>query len=99
MGEGVEGAGNVREVTDEFLIEVHKAKEGLDLLYLCQCQGRPFCDSADLHQIHGNMMTSPRYSISFCSNLHFSCLRNSLHSWRVARTWQKINWCSERLGE
>ncbi len=39
---------------DELPIEVHKAKEGLDLLYLCQ--GRPFCDSTDLHQIHGNVV-------------------------------------------
>src|SRR5258705_10274372 len=39
---------------DELPIEVHKAKEGLDLLYLCQ--GRPFCDSTDLCQIHGDMV-------------------------------------------
>jgi len=38
----------------ELPIEVHKAKEGLDLLYLCQ--GRPFCDSTDLCQIHGDMV-------------------------------------------
>ncbi len=54
VGEGIEGAGNIREVTDELPIEVHKAKEGLDLLYLCQ--GRPFCDSADLHQIHSDVV-------------------------------------------
>ena len=45
--------GDIREVTNKLPIEVHKAKEGLDLLYLCW--GRPFHDSADLCQIHGNM--------------------------------------------
>src|SRR5258708_39641009 len=54
VGEGIEGAGNIREVMDELLVEVYKAKEGLDLLYLHQ--GRPFCDSADLCQIHGNVV-------------------------------------------
>src|SRR5258705_4681525 len=39
---------------DELPIEVYKAKEGLDLLYLCQ--GRPFCDSADLCWVHGDMV-------------------------------------------
>src|SRR5258708_13189857 len=43
-------------------------------------------------------MTSPRYSTSFCSNLHFSGLRNSLCLQRVARTWQPISQCSERVG-
>ncbi len=32
VGEGIEGAGDIREVMDELPIEVHKAKEGLDLL-------------------------------------------------------------------
>ncbi|SRR5258708_10598720 len=50
----ITGTGNIGEVTDELPIEVHKAKEGLDLLYLCQ--GRPFHDSADLHQIHGDVV-------------------------------------------
>ncbi len=54
VGEGIEGVGNIGEVMDELPIEVHKAKEGLDLLYLCW--GRPFCDSMDLHQIHGDMV-------------------------------------------
>jgi len=54
VGEGIEGVGNIGEVMDELPIEVHKAKEGLNLLYLCR--GRPFCDSTDLHQIHGNMV-------------------------------------------
>src|SRR5258707_15598858 len=83
----ITGTGNIGEVTDELPIEVHKAKEGLDLLYLCQ--GRPFHDSTDLHWIHGNVvfeMTNPRYSTSFHLNLHFSGLRNSLYSQRVART-------------
>ena len=39
---------------DELLIEVYKAKEGLDLLYLHQSM--PFHDSMDLHWIHGNMV-------------------------------------------
>src|SRR6266436_3663574 len=85
--ECVEGAGNIGEVVDKLLIEVHKAKEGLDLLDLCW--GWPFCNSVDLHWIHSNMsfkMTNLRYSTSFCSNLHFSGLRNSLCSWRVDRT-------------
>ena len=46
--------GNIREVADKLLIEVHKAKEGLDLL--CLCQGRPFHDSVDLCWIHGDMV-------------------------------------------
>jgi len=53
-GEGIEGVGDIREVTNKLPIEVHKAKEGLDLLYLCW--GRPFHDSADLCQIHGDMV-------------------------------------------
>src|SRR5260370_32889212 len=81
-GEGI-GAGNIREVTDELLIAVHKAKEGLDLLYLCQ--GSPFHDSTDLHAIYGSVvfeMTNPRYSTSFHLNFHFSGLINSLCSHR-----------------
>src|SRR5258708_15526802 len=53
-GEGIEGAGDIREVADELLIEVHKAKEGLDLL--CLCHGRPFHDSTDLCWIHGDVV-------------------------------------------
>src|SRR5258707_2786035 len=59
----ITGTGNIGEVTDELPIEVHKAKEGLDFLYLCQ--GRPFHDSTDLHQIHGDVvfvtLSSPGY--------------------------------------
>ena len=36
VGECIEGASNIREVMDKLSIEVHKAKEGLDLLDLCQ---------------------------------------------------------------
>src|SRR5260221_7204221 len=50
----ITGTGNIGEVTDELPIEVHKAKEGLDLLYLCW--GRPFCDSMDICWIHGDMV-------------------------------------------
>src|SRR5260221_8933133 len=39
---------------DKLLIEVHKAKEGLDLLDLHW--GQPLHNSADLHQIHSNMV-------------------------------------------
>ncbi len=53
-GEGIEGAGNIGEVADELPIEVHKTKEGLDLLYLCW--SRPVHDSADLCRIHGNVV-------------------------------------------
>src|SRR5258708_14851925 len=77
VGEGIEGAGDIGEVADELPIEVHKAKEGLDLL--CLCQGRPFHDSADLHQIHGNMVFQDDQSkvLNLCSQ-------------RVVRTWQMI---------
>src|SRR5260221_12772249 len=53
-GEGVKGAGNIGKVTDELLIEVHKAKEGLDLLDLCW--GQPLHNSADLCWVHGDMV-------------------------------------------
>jgi len=53
-GEGIEWAGDIGEVMDELPVEVHKAKEGLDLLYLHW--GRPFHDSVDLRRIHGNMV-------------------------------------------
>jgi len=46
VGEGIEGVGNIGEVQE--------AKEGLDLLYLCW--GRPFHDSVDLCQIHGDVV-------------------------------------------
>src|SRR5260221_62382 len=39
---------------DKLLIEVHKAKEGLDLLDLHW--GQPLCNSADLCWIHSNMV-------------------------------------------
>src|SRR5260221_6937982 len=52
--ECIEGVGNIGEVTDKLPIEVHKAKEGLDLLDLHW--GQPFCDSTDLHQIHSHMV-------------------------------------------
>ena len=100
MGEGIERVDDVGEAADELPIEVYKAKEGLDLLYLCQ--GRPFHDSTDLHWIHGNVvfeMTNPRYSTSFHLNLHLSGLRNSLHSQRVARTWWMVHQCLERVQE
>src|SRR5258708_34908599 len=54
VSECVEGAGNIREVMDKLLIEVHKAKEGLDLLDLHW--GWPFCNSMDLCQIHSDMV-------------------------------------------
>ena len=54
VSEHVEGAGNIREVTDKLPIEVHKAKEGLDLLDLCW--GQPFHDSVDLHWIHSHII-------------------------------------------
>src|SRR5258708_23189767 len=47
-------AGNIGEVADKLLIEVHKAKEGLDLLDLHW--GQPFHDSLDLCQIHSHMV-------------------------------------------
>src|SRR5260221_13706856 len=40
--------------TTLFRSEVHKAKEGLDLLDLHW--GQPLCNSVDLHQIHSNMV-------------------------------------------
>ncbi len=39
---------------DKLSIEVHKAKEGLDLLDLHW--GWPLCDPVDFCQIHGNMV-------------------------------------------
>ena len=39
---------------DKLLVEVHKAKEGLDLLDLCW--GQPLCNSVDLCQIHSNVV-------------------------------------------
>src|SRR5258708_2330555 len=41
-------------VVDQLPIEVHKAKEGLDLLYLHW--SRPFHDSMDLCWIHGDVV-------------------------------------------
>src|SRR6266436_4117968 len=52
--ECVEGAGNIGEVVDKLLIEVHKAKEGLDLLDLHW--GQPFHNSTDFHWIHSHMV-------------------------------------------
>ena len=50
----ITGTGNIGEVTDELPIEVHKAKEGLDLLDLSW--GWPFRDSTDLCWIHSHMV-------------------------------------------
>src|SRR5258707_7337442 len=44
-GECIKEVSDVREVMDELLIEVHKTKEGLDLLDLHW--GWPLCDSTD----------------------------------------------------
>ena len=54
MGEGLEGAGNIREIMDKLPIEVHKAKEGLDLLDLCW--GWPLHNPTNLCQVHSNMV-------------------------------------------
>src|SRR5258708_20245172 len=54
VGEGIEGASNIGEVTDKLPIEVHKAKEGLDLLDLHW--GWPLHDSMDLHWIHTDVV-------------------------------------------
>src|SRR5260221_3029772 len=54
VSECVEGAGNIGEVADKLLIEVHKAKEGLDLLDLHW--GWPLHNSTDLHWIHSDMV-------------------------------------------
>jgi len=54
VGECIEGVSDIGEVTDKLLIEVHKAKEGLDLLDLYW--GWPLHDPMDFHQIHGNMV-------------------------------------------
>src|SRR5258708_14760594 len=48
---------------DKLLIEVHKAKEGLDLLDLHW--GQPFHDSADLCQIHSHMVFQDDQSEAF----------------------------------
>src|SRR6266481_2591997 len=47
---GVEVMGNLREVADESLVEVHKPYEGLDILDFCWLQ--PVCDSLDLNGVH-----------------------------------------------
>src|SRR5258707_7185733 len=67
VSEHVEGAGNIREVTDKLPIEVHKAKEGLDLLDLCW--GQPFCNSVDLCQIHSCQGASETGNVS-CPSAH-----------------------------
>ena len=46
----MEGVGNLREVADESLVEVHKPYEGLDVLYLFWL--RPVCDSLDFNRVH-----------------------------------------------
>ncbi len=46
----MEGVGNLREVVDESLVEVHKPYEGLDILYLCWLW--QVCDSLDLNRVH-----------------------------------------------
>src|SRR5260221_13042906 len=50
----MEGAGNLREVTDESPVEVHKPYEGLDILDLHWLQ--PVCDSLDLNRVHCYMV-------------------------------------------
>src|SRR5258708_13173883 len=52
VGECIEGASDIGEVADKLLIEVHKAKGGLDLLDLHW--GWPLCDPTDLCWIHGS---------------------------------------------
>src|SRR5258708_27546077 len=47
-------AGNLREVADEPLVEVHKPYEGLDILDFCWLW--PFCDSLDLNGVHCYMV-------------------------------------------
>src|SRR5258708_40111657 len=73
--ECIEGAGDIGEVTDKLPIEVHKAKEGLDLLDLHW--GWPLCNSTDLHQIHSNMVFQDDQSKVFdllLLKLAFLCL-------------------------
>src|SRR5260221_8557737 len=50
----MEGAGNLREVADESLVEVHEPYEGLDILDLCWLW--PVCDSLDLNRVHRYMV-------------------------------------------
>src|SRR6266436_9608348 len=54
LGEHMEGAGNLREVTDESSVEVHEPYEGLDILDLCWLW--PVCDSLDLDRVHRYMV-------------------------------------------
>ncbi len=54
LGECVEGAGNLGEVVDESLVEVHEPYEGLDILDLHWSQ--PVCDSLDLNGVHCYMV-------------------------------------------
>ena len=50
----MEGAGNLGEVADESLVEVHKPYEGLDILDLRWL--RPVCDSLDFNRVHHYMV-------------------------------------------
>src|SRR5258707_13212864 len=50
----MEGAGNLREVTDESLVEVHEPYEGLDILDLHWLW--PVCYSLDLKRVHHYMV-------------------------------------------
>ena len=50
----MEGVGNLGEVVDESLVEVHKPYEGLDILDLRWLQ--PVCDSLDFNRVHRHMI-------------------------------------------
>ncbi len=54
MGECMEGVGNLGEVADESLVEVHKPYEGLDILYLRWLW--PVHHSLDLNRVHHYMV-------------------------------------------
>ncbi len=50
----MEGVGNLGEVADESLVEVHEPYEGLDVLDLRWLW--PVCDSLDLNGVHHYMV-------------------------------------------
>ena len=50
----MEGVGDLGEVTDESLVEVHEPYEGLDILDLCWLQ--PVCDSLDFNRVYRYMV-------------------------------------------
>ena len=52
LGQINKGAGNIGVVWNELLIEVGKAKKGLDILHLGRY--RPLCNTIKFNRVHGD---------------------------------------------